>query len=49
MATTIWMAVQGQTAKGRLVVFGSLFLLVALGEGFDLVRAMRRKREEAAA
>ena len=40
------LAVQGQTPKGRLVVFGGLFLLVALGEGSDLVRAVRRKSEE---
>lgn len=37
------LAVQGQTPKGRLIVFGGLFLLVALGEGIELIRGMRRK------
>ena len=37
------LAVQGQTPKGRLLVFGSLFLLVAIGEGRELVRALRRR------
>lgn len=40
------LAVQGQTPKGRLVVFGSLFLLVALGEGRELVRAVRRRSDD---
>ncbi|MCX6459914.1 MAG: signal peptidase I [Actinobacteria bacterium] len=40
------LAVEGQTPKGRLVVFGSLFVLVAVGEGADLMRAMRRRDEE---
>lgn len=35
-------AVDGQTPRGRLLVFGSLFLLVALGEIADLVRDRRR-------
>jgi len=37
------LAVEGQTPKGRLVVFGTLFVLVAVGEGADLMRAMRRR------
>lgn len=40
------LAVDGQTPKGRLLVFGSLFLLVALGEGRDLVRALRRRTDD---
>ena len=40
------LAVQGQTPKGRLLVFGSLFLLVALGEGRELVRAVRRRSDD---
>ncbi len=40
------LAVEGQTPKGRLVVFGTLFVLVAVGEGADLMRAMRRRDEE---
>jgi len=38
------LAVQGQSPKGRLLVFGSPFLLVIIGEGSDLVRALRRRR-----
>ncbi|MEI6374707.1 MAG: signal peptidase I [Actinomycetes bacterium] len=40
------LAVQGQTPKGRLLVFGTLFVLVGVGEGADLLRAMRRRTDE---
>lgn len=41
------LAISGQSPKGRLLVFGSLFALVALGEMADL-RRPRRRGEEAA-
>jgi len=37
-------AVSMQTPKGRLAVYGSLFLVIALGEVVDLVVAGRRRR-----
>lgn len=36
------LAVTGQTPTGRLIVFGSLFLLIALAEGRDILRGIRR-------
>jgi signal peptidase I len=42
------LAVSGQTPRGRLLVFGSLFLLIALAEGRDLVRGARRAPTKAA-
>lgn len=36
------LAVSGQTPAGRLIVFGSLFLLIALAEGHDILRGLRR-------
>ena len=42
------LAISGQSPKGRLLVFGSLFALVALGEIADL-RRPRRRREGATA
>jgi signal peptidase I len=37
-------AVSMQTPRGRLAVYGSLFLIVAIGELADLVAATRRRR-----
>jgi signal peptidase len=38
-------AVSLQTPRGRLAVYGSLFLIVALGELVDLIAGARRRRQ----
>lgn len=42
------LAVDMQTPRGRLAVYGSLFLVIALGEVLDLAGVARRRRRTAA-